>query len=100
MRTSSDFFQLINVLYSSNDHKFHKDLREIRILSLGSKLAELPDFFLDTLFELSNVEKTTFWSAFVSRVTRFSLNTSIRKLNNHCVLDLFHTISFHGEFID
>ena len=45
MRTASDFFQLINVLYSSNDHKFHKDLREIRILFLGSKLAELPDFY-------------------------------------------------------
>ena len=75
MRTSSDFFQLLNVLYSSNDHKFYKDLREIRILSLGSKLAELPDFFSG----YTNVEKTTFWSASLSRVTRFSLNTKVVK---------------------
>ena len=97
MRTSSDFFQLINVLHSSNDYKFHKDLREIRILSLGSKLAELPDFFLDTLFEFSNVEKTTFWSAFVSRVTRFSLNTNVVKT---VFLTCSNPVSFQGEFID
>ena len=75
MRTSSDFFQLLNVLYTSNDHKFYKDLREIRILSLGSKLAELLDFFSG----YTNVEKTTFWSASLSRVTRFSLNTKVVK---------------------
>ena len=59
MRASSDFFRLLNVLYSSNDYKFHKDLREIRILSLGSKLAEIPDLFFSSNCKVQKIVRLT-----------------------------------------
>ena len=41
VRPRTEFFSNLGLLISSFDHKFHKDFRNIQILPVGQKLAEL-----------------------------------------------------------